>query len=119
MSHARKSLQAAIIAGFAVLASAQAPVWAGDIDSDRAQAISVCRAELAQQAGVEATSSTIDLDRIRTKPRVVELRFRVSGRDGASWYAQCDVRRTTGEIAELTHGQGALLAGAPTTVAVN
>ncbi|MBI1252185.1 MAG: hypothetical protein GC189_12025 [Alphaproteobacteria bacterium] len=87
-----------------------APAVAGSDAEDRAAAISACRASLAGEAGVLATQDNISFDRSRTKPRVIEVRFRVSGRDGAVWYAQCDVRRGSGEITSIVHGPGANIA---------
>jgi len=67
---------------------------AGD-ETDRTDAIRLCRAEVAAQAGVEAQA--VRLDQVRVRPRAVRVDFDV-WRDGRLQNVRCEVDRTAAEL---------------------
>ena len=85
------SLAAMALATALVLPSA---AFADDV-RDRTEAIQLCRAEVASQAGVEA--SQVRLDQVRVRGRSIRVDLDV-WRDGALQNVRCDVNRA----AELT-----------------
>ena len=57
--------------------------------ADRAQAISLCRAEVRAQAGADAT---VRFDQVRVRPRAVRVEFDV-WRNGQLQNVRCEVTR--------------------------
>jgi hypothetical protein len=65
-------------------------VASADDISDRTDAIRLCRAEVAAQAGTDADS--VRLDQVRVRPRLVRVDLDI-WRDGALQNVRCDVAR--------------------------
>lgn len=82
-------------------------IAAADDVTDRTQAIQLCRAEIAAQAGLNA--DTVRLDQVRVRPRLVRADFDI-WRDGRLTNVRCDVQRAQGEltIASVSPSLGAL-----------
>jgi hypothetical protein len=64
-------------------------VASADDVADRTQAIALCRAEVAAQAGSDAT---VRFDQVRVRPRAVRVEFDV-WRDGRLANVRCEVER--------------------------
>ena len=75
---------------FAALSFAAPAASAGSETEDRTAAIRLCRAEVAQQAGV--TESEARFDEVRVRARTVRVDIDL-WRDGALTNVRCDVNR--------------------------
>jgi hypothetical protein len=64
---------------------------AGDDASERTEAIRLCRAEVAAQAGADADA--VRLDQVRVRPRAVRVDLDL-WRDGRLQNVRCEVDRT-------------------------
>lgn len=84
----KKFFSYAVLAA-AVLASPTA-AFAGDNVADRSNAIQLCRAEVAAQAGAEADQ--VRLDQVRLRPRLVRVDFDL-WRNGDLQNIRCEVTR--------------------------
>ena len=97
---------------FSILAlgAALAPSFASaDAVSDRAAAVSLCRTQVAQQAGVELVS--VRLTNVRAALRTVRVDLSVSGNQNV----RCDVTRSAEgslQVASITPPPGAATAQA-------
>lgn len=79
--------------------------------SDRSDAIRICRAEVAAQAGAEA--SAVRLDQVRVRPRAVRVDFDV-WQNGQLQNVRCEVTRGAElTIASITPALQTASAGSP------
>lgn len=83
-------ISALTLAAFAVPGVATA-----DDVSDRTEAIRLCRAEVASQAGLDANS--VRLDQVRVRGTTIRVDLDV-WTDGALQNVRCDVARNRGEV---------------------
>lgn len=90
-----------ILSTFAIAAAALLPNPASaDEISDRTQAIQLCRAEVSQQAGIEAGQAR--LDQVRVRPHTVRVDLDVWA-NGNLRNVRCDVTRgATLQIASIS-----------------
>ena len=90
-----KSFISAAVLVAALIAAPGVANAGGDQVSDRANAIQLCRAEVAAQSGVDPASLRLDNARVRVATVRVDLDV---WRDGQLQNVRCDVARNHGEL---------------------
>lgn len=88
-------------AGLALIGLA-APAFASDENTERAQGIAACRAVIAEQTGVAATSANVDFRRSETRGRAFNLRFAVKEAGATIGEARCVYTRRDAKVSEVT-----------------